>query len=154
MSLTAVFEAWTQAPDVRRVLAEAGRSRLVDISSSDGARPFLITAIPRAPRQSAPLLVVTATTREAEDLQAALGGLLPSDEVAVFPSWETLPHERLSPRSDTVGRRLAVLRRITHPDPDDTAYGPLSVVIAPVRAALQPLTKGLGDLEPVSLQAR
>ena len=153
MSLTAVFEAWTQAPDVRRVLAEAGRSRLVDISSSDGARPFLITAIARAPRQSAPLLVVTATTREAEDLQAALGGLLPSDEVAVFPSWETLPHERLSPRSDTVGRRLAVLRRITHPDPDDTAYGPLSVVIAPVRAALQPLTKGLGDLEPVSLRA-
>ena len=153
MSLTAVFEAWTQAPDVRRVLAEAGRSRLVDISSSDGVRPFLITAIARAPRQSAPLLVVTATTREAEDLQAALGGLLPSDEVAVFPSWETLPHERLSPRSDTVGRRLAVLRRITHPDPDDTAYGPLSVVIAPVRAALQPLTKGLGDLEPVSLRA-
>ncbi|WP_298273876.1 hypothetical protein, partial [uncultured Bradyrhizobium sp.] len=33
------------------------------------------------------------------------------------PSWETLPHERLSPRSDTVGRRLAVLRRLRHPDP-------------------------------------
>ena len=153
MSLTAVFEAWTQAPDVRRVIAEAGHSRLVDISSSDGARPFLITAIARASRDTGPLVVVTATTREAEDLQASLSGLLPSIEVAVFPSWETLPHERLSPRSDTVGRRLAVLRRIAHPDPDDTAYGPLSVVIAPVRAALQPLTKGLGDLEPVSLRA-
>ncbi|WP_353507815.1 transcription-repair coupling factor [Intrasporangium sp.] len=153
MSLTAVFEAWTQAPDVRRVLAEAGRSRLVDISSSDGANPFLIAAIARASRPSTPLLVITATTREAEDLQAALGGLLPTEEVVVFPSWETLPHERLSPRSDTVGRRLAVLRRIVHPDPDDSVYGPLSVVIAPVRAALQPLTKGLGDLEPVSLRA-
>jgi len=73
--------------------------------------------------------------------------------VADFPSWETLPHERLSPRSDTVGRRLAVLRRLTHPDPGDTAYGPLDVVVAPVRALLQPLVKGLGDLAPVVLRA-
>ena len=35
--------------------------------------------------------------------------------VAYYPAWETLPHERLSPRSDTVGRRLAVLRRLAHP---------------------------------------
>ena len=26
--------------------------------------------------------------------------------MAYYPAWETLPHERLSPRSDTVGRRL------------------------------------------------
>ena len=37
--------------------------------------------------------------------------------MAYFPAWETLPHERLSPRSDTSGRRLAVLRRLAHPDP-------------------------------------
>ena len=59
---------------------------------------------------------MTATSREADDLAAALGSLLPAEQVAVFPSWETLPHERLSPRSDTVGRRLAVLRRLAHPD--------------------------------------
>ncbi len=46
-----------------------------------------------------------------------------------------------------------MLRRIAHPDPDDPTHGALSVVIAPVRAALQPLTRGLGDLEPVSLRA-
>ncbi len=34
------------------------------------------------------------------------------DRVEYFPAWETLPHERLSPRADTVGRRLAVLRRL------------------------------------------
>ena len=34
---------------------------------------------------------------------------------ADFPAWETLPHERLSPRSDTVGKRLAVLRRLAPP---------------------------------------
>ena len=44
-------------------------------------------------------------------LTAALGAFLPPHAVAAFPGWETLPHERLSPRSDTVGQRIAVLRR-------------------------------------------
>ncbi len=139
---------------MRRVLDEVGRSRLVDVSGSDGSRPFVVAALAETCRVagSGPVFVVTATTREADDLAAALGAFLPSERIAVFPSWETLPHERLSPRSDTVGRRLAVLRRVTHPDPDDTAYGPLSVVVAPVRALLQPITKGLGDLVPVALR--
>ncbi len=59
-----------------------------------------------------PVLVVTSTFREAESVAAALDSLVGEDEVAYYPAWETLPHERLSPRSDTVGRRLAVLRRL------------------------------------------
>ena len=88
---------------------------------------------------------MTATTREAEDLSAALRCFLDPDSVADFPAWETLPHERLSPRNDTVGKRLAVLRRLRHPDPDDPAYGTLDVVVAPVRAILQPVVKGWGS---------
>ncbi|MEK0155396.1 transcription-repair coupling factor [Arthrobacter oryzae] len=99
----------------------------------------------------APLVVaVTATGREAEDLTAALRAFLPADSVAEFPSWETLPHERLSPRSDTVGRRLSVLRRLAHPE--TASGGPLRVVVAPVRAVLQPIVAGLGDLAPVTLK--
>ena len=94
------------------------------------------------------VLAVTATAREAEDLTAALGAFLPPDTVASFPGWETLPHERLSPRSDTVGQRIAVLRRLTHP----ADGGPLKVVVAPVRSVLQPIVAGLGDLEPVRLR--
>lgn len=155
-----MLSAFRALPDVRHVLDQVGRTRLVDVSASDGSRPFLVAALARqaeaaaaVPADAAPLVVVTATTREAEDLETALGLFLPTDRIAVFPSWETLPHERLSPRSDTVGRRLAVLRRLAHPEPDDAAYGPLSVVVAPVRALLQPLTKGLGDLVPVALRA-
>jgi transcription-repair coupling factor (superfamily II helicase) len=157
-----LLTAFRALPDVRHVLDQVGRSRLVDVSASDGSRPFLVAALAQqadgshsadAADDVAPLVVVTATTREAEDLASALGLFLPSERIAVFPSWETLPHERLSPRSDTVGRRLAVLRRVAHPDPDDPAYGPLSVVVAPVRAILQPLTKGLGELVPVALRA-
>ncbi len=150
-----LLSAFRALPDVHHVLQQVGRARLVDVSASDGARPFLVAALAQQAQvgpEAAPVVVVTATTREAEDLAASLGAFLPPERVAVFPSWETLPHERLSPRSDTVGRRLAVLRRIAHPDPDDTAYGPLSVVVAPVRAVLQPLTKGLGELVPVALR--
>jgi transcription-repair coupling factor (superfamily II helicase) len=95
---------------------------------------------------------VTATAREAEELTAALGSLLPDGAAAYFPPWETLPHERLSPRSDTSGQRLAVLRRLAHPDPADPRSGPLTVVAAPVRCLLQPMVGGLGALEPVRLR--
>src|SRR5204863_7392924 len=86
-------------------------------------------------------------------LAAGLGSFLPPDSVAFFPGWETLPHERLSPRSDTVGQRLAVLRRLAHPAPSGEPNGPLTVVVTPVRSLLQPIVSGLGDLEPVTLRA-
>jgi transcription-repair coupling factor (superfamily II helicase) len=105
------------------------------------------------------VLAVTATGREAEDLTAALSSLLDPGRVAHFPAWETLPHEKLSPRSDTVGQRLAVLRRLVHPDAAEPAEdgsgdgkgGALDVVVTPVRAVLQPIVAGLADLEPVRL---
>ncbi|HEY6501576.1 MAG TPA: DEAD/DEAH box helicase, partial [Streptosporangiaceae bacterium] len=123
----------------------------VDLVAPSSLRPVLTAAIAAELGQF--VLAVTATAREAEDLTAALGSFLPGNRVVCFPGWETLPHERLSPRSDTVGQRLAVLRRLAHPDPDDEAAGPLSVVVAPVRCLLQPIVGGLGDLEPVRLRA-
>ena len=96
------------------------------------------------------VLVVAATVREAEDLTEELEDLIDPSSVALYPAWETLPHERLSPRSDTVGRRLAVLRRLKHPGTEEN-NGPLKVVVAPVRSVLQPQVKGLADLAPVEL---
>lgn len=98
-------------------------------------------------------LVLTATGNDAEALESALAAYLDPAEIAVFPSWETLPHERLSPRSDTVARRLATLRRVTHPvdAARETGMPAPRVVIAPLRAALQPLAPGLADLEPVTV---
>ncbi|SEG46612.1 transcription-repair coupling factor [Thermomonospora echinospora] len=137
-----------------RALAEAlARARVDhDVVAPAPLWPILAAALART-AGSGTLLAVTATGREAEDLEAALTCFLDPHRVAHFPAWETLPHEKLSPRSDTVGRRLAVLRRLAHPDPDDPAGGPLDVVVAPVRAVLQPIVTGLGDLEPVRLRA-
>jgi transcription-repair coupling factor (superfamily II helicase) len=123
-----------------------------DLVAPPTLRPVLTAALTRrADGAGRFVLAVTATAREAEDLTAALGSFLPPGRVASFPGWETLPHERLSPQSDTVGRRIAVLRRLAHPGDAGQPDGPLTVVVAPVRSLLQPIVAGLGDLAPVSL---
>lgn len=122
--------------------ARPAELRLVGPAS---ARLFVAGALARL----GPLLVVTATGREADELTAELRGAF-GDAVTVFPSWETLPHERLSPGIDTVGARMLVLRRLAHPD--DARLGPpLHVVVTAVRSLLQPMTPRLGDVEPVTL---
>ncbi|HET6858610.1 MAG TPA: transcription-repair coupling factor [Streptomyces sp.] len=153
MSLHGLLDAVVRDPALAEAVKAAtdGNRMHVDLVGPPGARPFAVAALARDAGR--PLLAVTATGREAEDLAAALRTLLPEDGVVEYPSWETLPHERLSPRSDTVGRRLAVLRRLAHPVADDPSAGPISVVVAPVRSVLQPQVKGLGDLVPVSLRS-
>lgn len=109
-----------------------------DIHAPNGVRPFLALLSP------APVVLVTATAHEAESLAEELSSLMTADDVTLYPAWETLPHERLSPRSDTVGQRLATLRRLVH--------GPVPrVVVLPVRSLLQPQVKGLADLVPVTV---
>ncbi|MFC6019486.1 transcription-repair coupling factor [Plantactinospora solaniradicis] len=138
-----------------RALARGGGAEAdgLDLTAPPALRPFMVAAVAAGEDQGGagrPVLAVTATTREADDLASALGSLLPPGQVVVYPAWETLPHERLSPRSDTVGRRLGVLRRLAHPELAEHD-GPVRVVVAPVRSVLQPQLKGLGELEPVRL---
>ncbi len=155
MSSLALLRARVAAlPGLARVAEALGvPSAEVTAAAPPGARHAVVAAL--APRPSgAPVLVVTATGREAEDLHDALAADLGDDSVSLFPAWETLPHERLSPRSDTVGQRLSVLRRLAHPETvADAGHGAVSVVVAPVRSVLQPIARGLGDLRPVSLSA-
>ncbi|NUR82973.1 MAG: transcription-repair coupling factor [Nonomuraea sp.] len=148
MSLSGLLDLVAADPQLTTALAEGGDVALV---APAALRPFGVAAL--AGHDQTTVLAVTATGREAEDLAAALTSLLEPSSVAVFPAWETLPHERLSPRSDTVGQRLAVLRRLAHPVKGDHSAGPLNVVVAPVRALLQPIVRGLGDLEPIRLRA-
>ncbi|WP_285363103.1 transcription-repair coupling factor [Microbacterium sp. LMC-P-041] len=102
----------------------------------------------RAAGHPAALLTVVPTGRRAESLAAALSAYIPDAEVVTFPAWETLPHERLSPSPDTVGQRLQTLRRVAEWSGDH----PL-VVVASVRAALQPIAGNLGEIAPLELRA-
>ncbi|MEU4573753.1 transcription-repair coupling factor [Nonomuraea sp. NPDC023979] len=148
MSLSGLLDLVSADPSLAAALEQGGDVALV---APAALRPFGVAAL--AGHDQRAVLAVTATGREAEDLAAALTSLIEPSTVAVFPAWETLPHERLSPRSDTVGQRLAVLRRLAHPVKGDIAAGPLNVIVAPIRALLQPIMKGLGDLEPIRLRA-
>ncbi len=129
--------------------ARGGAVPALDLTAPSALRPFVVRGLVDAGRT---VLAVAATAREAEDLVTSLGCVMDPSLVAYYPAWETLPHERLSPRSDTVGKRLAVLRRLKHPG-TDASNGPVRVVVAPVRSVLQPQVKGLADLEPVELTA-
>ncbi|HEY6276672.1 MAG TPA: transcription-repair coupling factor [Streptosporangiaceae bacterium] len=158
MSLGGLLSVINGDPVLAEALGPAGTDQARaggDFTAPPALRPFLAAALATAPGQAGQgrfVLAVTANAREAEELTEALTSLLPGDEVAYFPAWETLPHERISPASDTCGRRLAVLRRLAHPDPDDPRTGPLRVVVTPIRGLLQPLVGGLGDIAPVSLR--
>ena len=167
MSLTGLLGTVAEDPQLRQALLRVGQPGAgdADLVAPPALRPVLVAALaapggsstaarPGQAGQDPPrfVLAVTATAREAEDLTSALGSLLPDPHAAgYFPAWETLPHERLSPRSDTSGRRLAVLRRLVRPDRGDPRSGPLRVVATPIRSVLQPLVGGLGELEPVRL---
>ncbi|PZF80994.1 transcription-repair coupling factor [Jiangella anatolica] len=144
-------------PTLRSAVADArkGAVTALDLTAPPALRPFVAGAIAadgdgEGVGAGRTVLAVTATGREAEDLVTELRCLLPPESVVEYPAWETLPHERLSPRSDTVGKRLAVLRRLVHPD--EGSGGRVRVVVAPVRSVLQPQVAGLADLRPVALE--
>ncbi|HYI52825.1 MAG TPA: transcription-repair coupling factor, partial [Microlunatus sp.] len=145
MTLTGLVELFTTDAVVTEAVGDA-RSRTLpalDLTSPPAMRSLIAAALAAATDRGGagrPVLLVASTYREAESLAAACRSLVGEDEVAYYPAWETLPHERLSPRSDTVGRRLAVLRRVVG---NDELPSP-KIIVAPVRSVLQPQVKGLG----------
>ena len=149
MSIAGLADLVLRNPTLATAMTDArnGLVSTLDLTGPAALRPFVVKGLVDAGRT---VLVVAATAREAEDLVVTLGDLLEPTTVGYYPAWETLPHERLSPRSDTVGQRLAVLRRIKHPG-TDAENGPLDVVVAPIRSVLQPQVAGLAELVPVEL---
>ena len=108
----------------------------------DAARAAALAGLTALSRRR-PIVVAVPTVAEAERLAGDLNAFLPQDAVELFPSWETLPFERVSPSIETMGRRLRVMGRLRCGD--DT----LQVVVAPARALAQRLGPGVEDTEPV-----
>jgi len=109
------------------------------IVTSPSLNPFIIAEM----AQSKSVIVVTSSSKAMEDLADELRELHP--RVYEFPAWETLPHERLSPRSDTVAARIHTLHAISQlRDP--------YIVITPVRGAIHKFSENLGKGEVLQLQ--
>ncbi len=90
-----------------------------------------------------PIVVATPTTGDADRLHHDLRAFLGEAEVDLFPAWETLPFERVSPTVETMGRRLRTLWRLRDP-----ARSP-RIVVAPVRALVQRLGPHANDVAPL-----
>ncbi len=88
-------------------------------------------AIARLAGTAAPLAVVCASSVDARRLAEELRFFAPDLRATLFPDWETLPYDTLSPHQDLVSERLESLHRITN--------GEFDVVVMPVSTALQRL---------------
>jgi transcription-repair coupling factor (superfamily II helicase) len=121
-------------PALTRVIGASNATLAV----ASPAQAFVLAGIVRLTSRR-PVLVVTPTGAAAEQLAHDLGAMLetPGDtgSTAVFPAWETLPFERVSPDVTTMGRRLRLLWQVG----GGSADAPPQVVVAPVKAVLQRL---------------
>ena len=152
MILQGLIAALSRASTFDDALAYSSRN--ADFSLTDGLRAPLIAGLlgRRADAgRSQALLVITATGRESESIRGALTSVVPNAEIIEFPAWETLPHERLSPSVEIVGKRLTALRRLDAWNAGDRST-PI-IVVASVRAALQPLADNLTDYKAIELAA-
>lgn len=147
MTIPGIVRALEQADSFREAVAAGAAD--AEYSVIEGLDAPLLAALlerRRAAGKPAVLLAIAPTGRRAETLGPALQALLPHAEVRHFPAWETLPHERLSPTPEIVGRRLDVLGRLARLGSDETL-----VVTASVRGAVQPLAAGLDQATPIEL---
>jgi len=119
------------------------------LAVGEAAQPFVIAALARA---SHPLVVAVPNASTAERMAHEMGVWLGSGNVDMFPAWETLPFERVSPAAGTMGRRLELMWRLRRlRDGAPGAVAP-AVIVAPVRALLQRLGPHVEDIGPVAIE--
>jgi len=112
------------------------------VAIPEAARPLALAAVSQISAKR-PMIIAAPTGTVAGQLFDDLSQYLPPGDVVLYPAWETLPFERVSPAVETMGRRLEVLWRLRDPD-----RAP-AVVVAGVRALLQHLTPGTDTMEPI-----
>jgi transcription-repair coupling factor (superfamily II helicase) len=113
-----------------RAAAGVVAATLLAAAGPDGAQQQTIQMASRT--QATQLLVLTADPEQANQWADEIGTWLPAGtQVLVFPPLEALPYERSTPEPGIIQQRQIVLDALS----TDTAV----VIIAPVRALLQPL---------------
>ncbi|MEZ5650586.1 MAG: transcription-repair coupling factor [Burkholderiaceae bacterium] len=89
----------------------AGRSfRLPEITGSADA--MLIASLASRQDRPGPLAVIAAHAVDAQRLLEEITYFAPRLRVALFPDWETLPYDALSPHQDLISERLSCLNAL------------------------------------------
>ncbi len=116
------------------------------LAVAEPARALSVAALSEASGRR-PTLVAVPTTAEAERLVGDLELFLGPSQVMMFPAWETLPFERISPSIETMGHRLETLWHLQEPTRCPR------VVVAPLRALMQRLSPGSDRIDPIVVGA-
>ena len=149
MAATAVAAAGPGLAGLGQLLADEpamvdvlGR-RDASLAVAESGQAAVLAAIAELSSRN-PVVVSTPTSADAERLAGDLSAMLDGG-AALFPAWETLPFERVSPGVETMGRRCQAIWQLHDP----SRCPP--VLVAPVRALLQRLVFDSDDAEPVAV---
>ena len=96
---------------------------LIEFSGSGDAY-----ALAQLASRGAPLAVICASSQDARRLTSEIAFFAPSVRATLFPDWETLPYDTLSPHQDLVSELLESLHRIIN--------GEFDLVVMPVSTAV------------------
>ncbi|HEY1330062.1 MAG TPA: transcription-repair coupling factor [Actinomycetota bacterium] len=138
--IAAILDDAAATAPFEHILGGAGSTRVARAALP--AHGFAAAVLARALDE--PLLLVGPDPRTADSLAAAAAAFLGPDRVHLFPAWESLPYEGISPGPLIAGRRARAAHAVRR------ARGAF-VVVAPVLAALQRLNPTLGEHEPLDL---
>ncbi|MFM7686551.1 MAG: transcription-repair coupling factor [Actinomycetota bacterium] len=141
MSLSSLPRLLRTEPALTRAIGSA--SGFVAVPES--ARALAVAALAQLSDRR-PLVVACPTGTDAGQLFDDLSQYMPTGDVALFPAWETLPFERVSPSVETMGRRLELLWRLAEPERAPR------IIVAGVRALLQHLGPEATSIEPVHVR--
>ena len=114
------------------------------VAVAQAARAFFVAGVTKLSDRN-PIVAVTSTISEAEMLANDLRIWLSEDEVETFPAWETLPFERVSPTTATMGKRLELINKIQE------GRAP-RVILSPIRALLQRINPEALDIQPLKFE--
>lgn len=140
--MSALLESLPELLDEEPAIAACLGRRSASLAVAEPARSIVVASLARQTGRS-PLVVVVPTGTEAERLAADLSLLLDTPRaVELFPAWETLPFERVSPAVETMGRRLRVLSRLS-----DIGDHPRVLVVSG-RSLVQRLSPSVEVIDP------
>jgi transcription-repair coupling factor (superfamily II helicase) len=134
--LSDLLNLWDRS-NVLDAIVDEGEAGLPDV-----ARAATVAGLAR---RISPLLVVLPRSRDAEAFTSALRPWLDKARAELFPAWEVLPGEAMSPTLETMGRRMRILAELAG---EGVAPGrsPLSIVVTSVRAYLQRIGRPPGEI--------
>lgn len=116
-----LLTAWDKSAVLQELIDQGGGG------VPENVRAFTVAGLSR---RAGVTLVVLSRSRDAEAFVASMAVWLDPDQVRLFPAWEVLPGEAMSPTLETMGRRVKLLR--------DLAYGTSPrVIVTSVRALVQ-----------------